>query len=243
MRPPSRPLWLRVVGWIVGLAALGGAVWFAGRQVDLAVIRAVSPAALAGMSGLVGINLLLSGLLFSAVHRVLPYDTAVPPPTMVALVAGSALLNYLPAIRAGLFGRAAYLKKMHGVALRDSGWALLIVTAVTAGVFAATAGPWLVLRMSTPAWHTIPWLGWAGSAAATLALIPGLRFGLAGLLRSKSGGSSLLMLALWVALRTADLFAATARLWLAFSALGSPITLAEALVLSAASLLVRLIGL
>ncbi|MEM1444508.1 MAG: lysylphosphatidylglycerol synthase domain-containing protein [Planctomycetota bacterium] len=243
MRPPSRPLWLRVLGWIVGLAAFGAAVWFAGGQVDVSAIRQVPPATLALMAGLVLGNLVLSGLLFWAVHRALPADRPIPPATMIGLVMGSALLNYLPAVRAGLFGRAAYLKKMHGVALRDSGWALLIVTAVTAGGFATVAGPWLVLRLSTPDWNTIPWLGWTASLLATLALVPGLRFGLAGLLRSKTGPTSHAAIAVWVALRTTDLAAATARLWLAFAALGSPITFAEALVLSAASLLVRLIGL
>ncbi|MEM8783221.1 MAG: lysylphosphatidylglycerol synthase domain-containing protein [Planctomycetota bacterium] len=243
MRPSSRPAWLRVLGWIVGLATLTGAVWFAGGRVDWGVISAIAPAALASIAGLVLANLVLSGLLFWAVHRALPSEKPVGAPTMVALIAGSALLNYLPAVRAGLFGRAAYLKRQHGVALRDSGWALLIVTAVTAGVFASVAGPWLVLRLSTPDGQTAHGLGWFGSVAATLALIPGLRFALGGLLENKQGSASWPSVAGWVVLRAVDLLAATGRLWLAFAALGSPIGFAEALVLSAASLLVRLIGL
>ncbi|MEM7577859.1 MAG: lysylphosphatidylglycerol synthase domain-containing protein [Planctomycetota bacterium] len=249
MRFGSRPLWLRVLGWPLGLAALGAAVWFAAQQVDGAILAAVPPATLAAMTGLVLANLVLSGLLFWSVHRVLPAEKPVPAITMVGLVAGSALLNYLPAIRAGLFGRAAYLKKWHGIALRDSGWALLIVMAVTAGVFAAVAGPWLILRLSTPDGHTAHGLGWFGCVLATLALLPGLRFALASFFAGKrdlatgSTWSPWLWLAGWIALRTTDLLSATGRLWLAFAALGSPIGFTEALVLSAASLLVRLIGL
>ncbi len=250
MRLPSRPLWLRVAGWGVGLVALAAVVWFAGRQVDPAALRSVSPGVLAAMAGLVAGNLVLSGLLFASVQRVFPSDRPVGARTMILLVAGSALLNYLPAIRAGLLGRAAYLKKTHGVALRDSAWAMLVVTALTAGVFATVAGPWLILRLATPDGQTAHGLGWFVCIAATLALVPGLRFALANLLRRTAtqpgpsqGLRSTVTVAVWVALRTTDLLVATGRLWLAFGALGAPIGVAEALVLSAASLLVRLIGL
>lgn len=241
--PASRSRLLRALGWALGLGALGAALWFAAGSVDWALLSAVPAGSLGQIAALVVVNLVLSGWLFWSVQRAFPADRPVDFRTMQLLIAGSALLNYLPAVRAGLFGRAAYLKRHHGVALRDSAWVMLVVAAVTVGVFTAVAGPWLVLRLSTPSPGVAHALGWAGCITATLMLVPGLRFALAGLLPHRSVGADLSRVAFWVLMRTGELLASTGRLWLAFGALGSPIGFAEALVLSAAGLLVRLVGL
>ena len=240
MEDPARAAhWRKIGGAVLGLALLAAAVGVAARGVDLAALRAVPRWVLPAIAVGVGVNLLATATLMLLITRGFAGGEAVRWGEMVALSAWSGLLNYVPVIRAGLWGRAAYLKRVHGLAVRDS----VVILLITLGLAAAVLGALGVLGTVLRGWWFWAGCGLAGAVLSVLVIagarrVPG-RFPRLGpqfdAAKARPGG--------WVPLRLLDLAAAAGRLWLGFYAVGHVITVREAVVLTCASLLVKLTGL
>ena len=225
----ERSPWVNRLAAAAAAALLIGALGFAATQVDPAALAKGSWTHLLPLAALVMVNIAVTGLLFWAVTRCFDADPRVGPLRMTQLVAVSALLNYVPLIRPGLLGRTAYLKLQHGLPVRQSLVILIVVTVLAVAV----CGGGLLALLPAPAgvrWGLALVAVLAGSAA-TPALARWL------LRRPVVHGW------LWVPLRTLDLLAASARLWLAFQAVGQPVGYDEAVVIGAASLTIKLVGL
>jgi len=147
--PRRSPLWLRIAGFVFGLACLDAA---------LESLRSTDPMQVAAVLLAVAAGLFLSGLLFSLLTR---RFARVPFGEMQALVTASGLLNYLP-LKPGFVGRVAYLRAQHGVrvaAIRMIVEALaLTATSVVASTLALLAlraagldGGWSLLVCVLPA--------------------------------------------------------------------------------------------
>jgi uncharacterized membrane protein YbhN (UPF0104 family) len=151
-RQGRRKRWKMAAGVVLGVGLLAAALVFAVRGTDWSVWQRIGLAELAGLVLLVWVNVGLTGLLFWAVTRGFGARPAVGPGKMTGLIAVSGLLNYVPVVRAGLWGRAVYLKKYHGVAVRDS---LRILVIVLGLVLPLTVGRWLPVP-SGAAWAWVP---------------------------------------------------------------------------------------
>ncbi len=231
MDPEARQRVRKVGGAVVGVGLLGAAVVLAARGADVAALRAVPGWVLPLVAAGVGLNLVATAALMWVMTKGCATDTPVGYREMVAVVAWSGLLNYVPVIRAGLWGRAAYLKRTHGLAVRDS-VKLLGVTLGLAGVVLGSVGVLgVVLRGGA---------FWGAAAAVGMGLTGVLVWGS---LRPRAAGLRRGLAWLWVPLRLVDLAAAAGRLWLGFYAVGHVVSAREAVVLTCASLLVKLTGL
>jgi hypothetical protein len=211
----------RLAALAVGLALLAWSVHYAGRQVDASVLRQADPAAVLGIAAAVLANLVLTGVLFWLVTR--PFDArpTVGLVPMTALIAASALLNYLP-LRPGLLGRAAYLKVRHDLPLRQSAMIFVIVSLLSGFILTATVLVVVGQVGGTPVRSLL--LGLVG-----LLLLSPLSGVLGGrLLRRPMPGAWA-----WVAVKTADMLVNGLRLWLAFQIVGEPVPYALAVAMSA----------
>ncbi|MEM9419012.1 MAG: lysylphosphatidylglycerol synthase domain-containing protein [Planctomycetota bacterium] len=219
----------RLIGFVAGLILLGLAIGFALRGVELSVLGQTSVLEFTVLAGLVGLNLLLTSLLFWGVTRPFAPVPAVGWRIMTSLLAVSGVLNYIPMIRAGLWGRAAYLKKFHSLAVKDS----LLILGVVLGLAVSVLGTVCLVLLLLPG--ETGW--WAcGGALAVQTFMSVSVWGKA--LRRPAVGAWM-----WVPLRTFDLAAAAARLWLAFGIVGVELTWADAVLLASATLVVKLVGL
>ena len=231
MDPAARQRVRKISGAVVGVGLLGAAVVLAARGVDGAALRAVPGWVLPLIAAGVGVNLLATAALMYVMTRGYATDTPVGYPEMVAVVAWSGLLNYVPVIRAGLWGRAAYLKRTHGLAVRDSVKLLGVILGL-AGVVLGSLGLLGVALRGGAFWGAA---GGAGVGLTGVLVWGALRPRAVGLRRGAAW--------LWVPLRLVDLAAAAGRLWLGFYAVGHVVSAREAVVLTCASLLVKLTGL
>lgn len=219
--------------WALGLGLLAAAVVVAVRGVeDWTVLARADPGQLALLLVAVGANLVLTAALFWVVTRSFDAEPTVSPGRMTALIAASHLLNYLPLIRAGLVGRAAYLRVHHALPVAQSVVILGVILVLAVVVFAVAAG---VL------------VGWPREAvAARWAALIGLWLALAlvtGPLSRRLLRRPVVWGWTWVPLRGADLLVGALRMWVAFAVMGLPIGYAEAVVIAAGGFLVRLVGL
>lgn len=227
---PVRAKGLRhALGLLLGVGLLGLAVWYALAGADFAVMGEASPWVFASLAGLVVVNLLLTAGLFWSVTRSFMPSPAVRLSTMTALLAVSGVLNYIPVVRAGLWGRAAYLKKFHGLAVRDS----VLILGVVLGLAVAVLGTVSVVLLVLPG--GVKW--WACAAALLVQSAIGPRVWSKALRRPTAAAW------MWVPLRSLDLAAAAGRLWLAFGVVGVELSWADAVLLASATLIVKLIGL
>lgn len=220
---------MRWLGYGLGGVLLALAVGFAVSGVEWGVLRSASPWQFGALAGLVVTNFVLTGLLFWSVTRTFDATPTVGPGRMIGLIAVSGLLNYVPVVRAGLWGRAAYLKKYHGLPVRQS---LVVLGVVLVLTLIVVGGSGLVLLVCPPSWR------WAVVAGGLL-LATGSTSTLGKhLLRrqAKAGWT-------WVPLRGLDFAAAVGRLWLGMSIVGQSVGVADVAVLASASLLVKIAGL
>lgn len=220
---------VRIMGLVVAVALLAAAVWVATAQVDWTVLREASPWQLATVGAAVVVNIGLTAALFWTITCSFDTRPAVDLSRMAALIAVSNLLNYLPLIRAGLFGRAAYLKAKHQLPLHQS----VVILAVVLVLAVVVLGAATVVLLVVPA----GWRWW---------VLVGVMLVLTGVTRPT--GQWLLRRPLvspgwWVPLRVADTLVSAFRLWVAFSVMGVPISYTDAVVIGAGGLLMRLIGL
>ncbi|MBX9738289.1 MAG: hypothetical protein K2X32_15320 [Phycisphaerales bacterium] len=134
----------RALAYALGLALLIGAGFVVAQNASelsraAAAASRASTAAIVAMLVLPLINwLLTSGVLLTLTRR---YGR-VPASDMHLLVGASWLLNYLP-LKPGLFGRVAYHKLVHNIAVRDSVRVMFTALACSAGavmIFLAWTG-------------------------------------------------------------------------------------------------------
>ncbi len=215
---------------------IAAAVWFAFRGVQWSAVGSVRVDLLLLIAVLFLLNIGLTAALLWVLTLPWVRHGRLRWGTMVQLIAWSNLLNYVPVIRAGLWGRAAYLKRMHGVLIRES----VLTLAITLGLALAVTA---VLGVFLMALQPEAW-AWAGAATALLVVAWAypkvIRRG--GRVATPPSGPWLAGWS-WVGLRTLDALVAGARLWIAFAAIGRPIRFSEAVVLGCGSLLIKLVGL
>ena len=154
----------RVLRYVVALALLALAVGFAARGVDPAALGRAAWWQWAIIAGGVGVNLAATTAMFQWTTRLFHPEPPVRWATMARLIAASTLLNYVPLLRLGLWSRAAYLKRHHGVSITDTAKGLGVVLAVSLAVVASAAGVLVAAgRLGWPAWGA--WAGLVGVAA------------------------------------------------------------------------------
>lgn len=141
--PRGKSKAMRWVFYILALALFGACIWFGYAEIRKGWDKLLhaSRADLLIMGGAIIANMVLDGVVFWML--VLPFRPARPVllREMVALIAASSLLNFLP-MRAGMVGRAVYLKQRHGVAYNAS-------VVMLGGMAAATMAIYAVLSVLT----------------------------------------------------------------------------------------------
>ncbi len=218
----------RVVGFVVGIALLGGAVF--------AVVRNAGPIEAAFDRVTSGAWWLLPALLILPLAHVpltgLVFWAATPPGAdgrarvgvreMAALIAMGNLANYLP-LRPGMVARIAYHRAVNGISVVES--AKILGTVVASGLGAACLLVAAALAAAHSAGGTIPLL-----PVAVLSLP--VAVGLLGVVYFREGGSVIASAPsrwwLVVTLRYIDLAAWSVRYALAFWAIGITLTSAQA---------------
>ncbi|WP_432797197.1 lysylphosphatidylglycerol synthase domain-containing protein [Poriferisphaera sp. WC338] len=240
----------KIAAYLIGILLMVSAVLFALRGVRLDVLREAGVWEMLGIAvGVLG-NLFLTGWLF----WVMTMSFAPQPPVqfwrMQQLIALSGLLNYVPVVRPGLWGRAVYLKTYHSLAVSKSVLILLLVMlvgAVTFGVLGlgllavqATASN---MMMSVGGWITLAGLLliMAGLTDRGLRLV--VRLMPLRIVREVVVPQRWVNAWSWVLLKAVDLFTAAFRLWIAFAVIGESVSYEAAVVATCGSLMVKMIGL
>jgi len=156
-RPPRR--WVQWTMYGLGLTLLAGCIWigFGELQAGWVKLRHAAGSDIALMIAMLVANILLDGWVFWAVLVPFRPDKPVKLREMTALIAATSLLNYLP-MRAGMIGRAAYLKQRHGVGYRASVVMLLAVAAATMAIYLLLLALTLSVRRMDALW-------WSGAVA------------------------------------------------------------------------------
>ncbi len=219
---------MRTLAWTVGSLLVIAALFLAIRGTDFSTWQSANPMDIIGVAALVGLNLIITGLLFW--WATLSFDTKprVSIGRMVGLISASALLNYLP-LRVGLFGRAIYLKTHHQLPVFQSGVILFGVLYVSGMVLGAIA----VLPLIAPRelWWPTGIAGMIALALLNIWLLPRL-------LRRPIRGA-----AWWIVLKLIDALVGGARLWLILAMMGHTMAYADALALGAAGMFISMLGL
>ncbi|MHC4948066.1 MAG: hypothetical protein ACYTG1_07370, partial [Planctomycetota bacterium] len=216
---------LRPVGLLVGVLLLAAAVVSVARQGDvlaaaLAAVRSPAPLPLAQLLVAVALNLGLTGLVFSVL--IARYGR-VGRLEMQALIASTALLNYLP-LRPGLPGRLAYHRLVNGIPVVDAGRTVVEALALTVGLAGILAAALAAAARGGP---------------PLVAVVPALAAGLAaaGLWPAARRWA-------WAAgLRLVDLVAWALRYHASFALLGAPIEADTAVALACVSVIATMVPL
>ena len=212
---------------LLGLALLIGAIAMAARDVDWSQLQNAQPWQVAVLVLGVLLNLFLTGLLWWTVTLSFDAKPRVPVGRMLALVAASGLLNYLP-LRPGLFGRAAYLKAKHNLPLRHSVLALFVVLGLSALVLGAAAA----IAQFVP----MRWYRHVGIAAALVITV------LAPLIAGRMLKRKITAGWLWAPLRILDVLVTAIRLWAAFAVVGYDLSFDHAVLAAAGGSFIALLG-
>lgn len=125
----------RRVGYVLGAALLIACVVTALRGGDWQRLSQAGWDQVAAVLAIILVTLLTSSVIFWYLTR--PFeqpDRPIPLERMLALIAASTLLNYLP-MRPGLIGRAAYLKQQYRIGYRQSVTVLLVAIVLSTLVY------------------------------------------------------------------------------------------------------------
>lgn len=110
----------RWVGWPLAIILLGAAIVLAAREADWQAAARADPMLMLKLLVAVLGSLYFTGLIYRWITRLFELDERpVGFFEMQAIIAASTLLNFLP-FKAGLVGRAVYLKRVHGIGYRAS---------------------------------------------------------------------------------------------------------------------------
>ncbi|MFI4898291.1 MAG: lysylphosphatidylglycerol synthase domain-containing protein [Phycisphaerales bacterium JB059] len=227
---PRRASPRRVAGFVLSIALIAlaiGAVAMRGEDIAQAMQHARSaPAWMIVLSILLPpLNLLLIG---SSLWFITIRYGRVGFAEMVTLVTSAWLLNFLP-MKPGLMGRIAYHKRVNEIRVKDSARALgesVAMSAIATGVLLGVA---LLLLGVRSAWAPVGAVGGAG--LALLLFVP--------IARIRSERFALLGAAMF--LRYLDIVVWIARYALLFALLDAPLTLSDAVLVTAASQVAQLI--
>jgi len=221
---------LKPVLYVLGIVLIFAAGWTAWQQTDLAVLRHAPIWAVLTLAVAVAGNLIVTAGLFHVVTRSFDAKPPVPFGRMFWLIAASALLNYLP-MRAGLIGRAGYLKAKHALPLRQSVLILTIVL-MLGGV---------VLGLPLLAVLLVPVHLQDMTCLLALLLLLAASPAISRLARKYAHRHAYAFWS-WGPLRIVDLLIGAARMWLAFRVMGESISFSQATVAGAAGMLVSQLG-
>ena len=243
---------LRWLFYVLGFVLLGACVWLAVAGARTAEgpsgwerLSEADPAHVAWMLALVAAALVLNGWVFWVMVKPFEGDRPVGLGDMIALIGATSILNYLP-MRAGLVGRAAYLKRHHEIGYRTSAVMMLVVAGGTVYVFAALVGATLWrLRFDPLWWAAVLGAMVIGAAVAPVLLrwklrwTPGLKDVPAGWFERARLTATLGALALLLA-RMLDVFLLAGRLYLAARIFGTPLEWPAALVMASGGMFITL---
>jgi len=226
--PPDRRAarnWLGRIGLVVGIGlviAAVGMVWSSRAQIEQALTEMRNPSAahLAILVLAVLGNIVMSGLLFSVL---MARYGRVGLLEMQALIATSALLNYLP-LRPGFFGRVAYHKAVNRIAALDAAKAV-VQSAICTGIVAA------YLAVALAACRSL------GAPLLAAALLP------APLLAAGALVASCRRWALALGIRYVEVAIWGARYWAAFGLLGIAIDAETSLALACIGVIATMVPL
>ena len=219
---------LRIAGSLVGLALFASAVWVvAGNWHDIAVaVRSATHASWWTLPALILLPWTSCTLAAAMYHQLLNRDDPSLPRVRytegLAVIACTWLMNYLPA-RPGMFGRLAYHKIVNGMPLRHS-VSMSIVAISCAGV-----GVLLLIMVALIA-HA---LQGATIVVAIMLPLPAVLLGIAGVQLRRRELVRRYLFACCV--RYIDVLTWLGRYVCAFTALGRPLALSEAVALTAVS--------
>jgi uncharacterized membrane protein YbhN (UPF0104 family) len=224
----------RVIAYAVAIVLLALAVVTIVRSRDGAALPSLAAhlPSLAMLAGLTLATAILSGVAF----RILTVRYGhVSWLEMIALVNTAWLLNFLP-LRPGLFGRVAYHKTVHGIAVRDS--IRVLLWAYTLSLAGAFLG--LVLGV---AGASMPGLDrWLPAIAAVLVLSLAVFAAWARHVRPQPDPEVWRAIAV-LAIRCVELHLWAARYFVCFDLVGHPVTWSAALIFAAVSTIASLIPL
>lgn len=215
--------WFRTLSLVIGVALTAAAVVFALSDNDTSELWRAEPWRIVALLGAAALHLFITGVLFWAVTLSFDATPRVTVGRMSALIAASSLLNYLP-LYAGVIGRAAYLKALHKLPLRQSfliQLAVLVLSVLVPGV--AVLIIWLLPKSL---W---PWAGLIAIAIATAVTGP-----IAGALLARR----IVAPWSWAPLRVVETLLAATRLWLAFGIASTDTTYGHCVLLAAVSMFI-----
>ncbi|QQE12281.1 flippase-like domain-containing protein [Planctomycetota bacterium] len=240
MKQETLKKFLKPIAQILGFVLVILAIYYATHDLTLDIFKSITPTQFFLLIIAVFFNLILTTFLFHIITKSFRTTSPVSYPLMFKLIAFSSLLNYIPLIRPGLWGRAAYLKTSHQLELKDSLLTLGIIFAISIFVFFPTASILLLALANELPSHLINIT--LLTTFIVLTLIPSfLKPLIRRLLLSRP--TQITTPYLWLLLKIIDMLVASFRLYIAFQVLGSPISYHVALLATSASLFVKLLGL
>ncbi len=224
---------MRFAGYLLAIGLLVASIWYAlqGQRIeDWWVLLAADPWLTLGFFVTVIVSaVIVPGIGFWLVTRPFVSGNPLSLTSMQAIVAASGLLNYTP-FKAGLIGRVAYLKQIHGVSLR----AAILTHAVIAVVFVSSS---LLTALITVWRGNIDIVWWVtsvtGLGVLTVVIAPILRAAISSDSEAGSNLHSSVGAVIWYllpcfAVQLLGLYCTALRWWLVFQVLDRPIALADA---------------
>jgi len=232
---------VQALGFAVAIALLGGSIFYAVRDGNFQPLAEADPLWVAALLvvtliSAVGVN----GVLFWLVHS--PFadvDRPLHLREMLLIIAASALLNYTP-VKAGLIGRAAYVKHRHGIGYAATVLIHLMIAGALAasmlGMLGATlarpeidGGWWLAIAVSVPGFALI------GAVMVQRALprrVADAEPGLDPAALRHSFGWSVGHLSIWIVIGHGLLLITAVRWWLVCRIMNQPVPVDDALLMS-----------
>jgi len=230
--------WVRWGGYVVGMGLLVACVWIAVEKTNWDHVRQAEPWQAGVMLLLALGSLMTNAVIFQLTTRPFEHDDRerIGVVEWQAIMGVTALLNYLP--KAGLIGRAVYLKKKHGIAYRASLLSMLILAGTTLAVYVALFGITL-WRDIDMIWAVVVALGvvFGAVTAVPVALFMMRKVGV-----GKARPGMVLGAMLWGVARIADTFCFAGRFYIAAHILGTDVSFEHALLLSMASNFVEMVA-
>jgi len=242
---PARP-GVRIALYTIAFALLAFCIYTAMRHgaEGWRQLAVADPRDIALMAACVAASIALNGWVFWVIVK--PFERPGQPVSlgdMTALIAATGLLNYFPG-RAGLIGRAAYLRQRHGVGYRVSAAMMIMVAGGTVLTYALLVAMTLG-RSGFDAWW---WGGMVvGLVIAALVNKPAVIAGLTwfpGVTATwfRKPEATVAMWAFWLlAARAVDVSGVAVRLYLAAKIFGEPITFEAAMIMAAGGTIVTLL--
>jgi hypothetical protein len=218
----SRRYWLRLAGLAFGALCLVAAVMIAAREGDqleatFVALRNPPPTLAILVIGSVAIGVLLTATLFQILTR---RFAVIPFSEMFALIAASALANYLP-LKPGLLGRVAYHRVRHGIRATDTVRTIFEAIALSGLVASVFLLAVLALRRLAlpPEWALL-----APGLLGCLGISPRLR-----------------VFVLVLVVRQAEFALIAFRYWAVFQLIGAPVEVEAAIVLASVNAIATLL--